>query len=113
MDQIYRAFQQADVVVMASPLYFWTVSGQLRCAVDRLCALSEGEHPTLRGGKEAVLLMAAAGEDFAPALAYHQSLLGFLDWSDRGHVLAGGVRQLGEIQGHPALEQARELGAAL
>ena len=36
MDQIYPAVKEADVVVLASPLYYWNMSGQLRTAIDRL-----------------------------------------------------------------------------
>lgn len=28
MDKIYAEFEEADVVVFASPLYFWTVTGR-------------------------------------------------------------------------------------
>lgn len=40
--------KSADVVVLASPLYYWNMSGQLRTAVDRLFALEGGEN-LLRG----------------------------------------------------------------
>ncbi|MCD7855270.1 MAG: flavodoxin family protein [Clostridiales bacterium] len=38
MDQIYSAFADCDVVVFASPLYFWTITGTLKTAADRLYA---------------------------------------------------------------------------
>ena len=38
MERIYLAFEEADVVVFASPLYFWTITGTLKTAVDRLYA---------------------------------------------------------------------------
>ena len=31
----------ADVVVLASPMYYWSISGQLKCAFDRLFAVAE------------------------------------------------------------------------
>ena len=42
MAQIYPAVKGCDVVVLASPLYYWTMSGQLRTALDRLFALAMG-----------------------------------------------------------------------
>ena len=39
MDKIYPAVKECDVVVLATPLYYWNMSGQLRMAVDRLFAL--------------------------------------------------------------------------
>lgn len=41
MAKIYPAVKESDVVVLASPLYYWNMSGQLRTAVDRLFALEE------------------------------------------------------------------------
>ena len=40
MDQIYSAFADCDVVVFASPVYFWTITGTLKTAADRLCMRS-------------------------------------------------------------------------
>ena len=65
MDKIYPAVKGCDVVVLATPLYYWNMSGQLRTAVDRLFALEEGGENLLRGnGRSCVLLMAAEGHDF-------------------------------------------------
>lgn len=36
-----------------------------------------------------------------------------LNWHDLGQVLADGVMRVGDIQGHPALEQAEKLGAQI
>ena len=38
MAQINDPFRSADVVVFASPLYFWTVTGTLKTVTDRLYA---------------------------------------------------------------------------
>ena len=35
MGKIYPVYREADVVVLASPLYYWNLSGQLRTAFDR------------------------------------------------------------------------------
>ena len=52
MNQIYPAVRDCDVVILASPLYYWTMSGQLRTALDRLFALEEGGSNLLRGKRE-------------------------------------------------------------
>ncbi|MGN0194504.1 MAG: flavodoxin family protein [Pseudoramibacter sp.] len=113
MIQIYPAVKAADAVVLASPLYYWNLSGQLRTAVDRLFALEEGGSQHLRGGRSCALLMAAEGNGFAHALAYYEFLAQKLKWQDLGHVCAGGVNQIGDIAGHPALKKAYDLGASI
>ncbi len=65
MAQIYPAVKECDVVVLASPLYYWTMNGRLKTDLDRLFALEEEEGNLLRGnGKSSALLMAAAGHGF-------------------------------------------------
>lgn len=42
VDRIYPAVRACDVIVLAFPLYYWNVSGQLRTAGDRLFTLETG-----------------------------------------------------------------------
>lgn len=69
MEQIYSAYRDADVVVLASPMYYWGISGQLKCAFDRLFAVAELTPNYENPRKDCVLLMAAEGDtesNFAP-----------------------------------------------
>lgn len=69
MCQIYAAVKTCDVIVLASPLYYWTMSGQLKTALDRLFALEEDDGNLLRGnGKLSALLMAAEGRGFGKSI---------------------------------------------
>ena len=114
MDQIYPAVKEAEVVVLASPLYYWTMSGQLRTALDRLFALEEGDGNLLRGnGRASALLMAAEGHGFDDAVLYYDHLLEHLRWENLGHVLAGGNMNVGDIKGKTEIQQAYELGKSI
>ena len=114
MNQIYPAVKESAVVVLASPLYYWNFSGQLRTAMDRLFALEEGEGNLLReNGRSSVLLMAAEGHGFEDVLTYYGHLMDHLRWKNLGHVLAGGNMDVGDIQGKPELRQAYELGKSI
>ena len=76
MDEIYPAVRECDVVVLASPLYYWNMSGQIRTAVDRLFALEEGDGNLLRGhGRSCALLMAAEGHGFEDVVIYFDNLM--------------------------------------
>nr|WP_224168774.1 MULTISPECIES: NAD(P)H-dependent oxidoreductase [Eubacterium] len=35
MQKIYPHFEQADMIVLASPVYYLHISGQLQCAITR------------------------------------------------------------------------------
>ena len=101
MDKIYAEFEEADVVVFASPLYFWTVTGTLKTAADRLYAelecLGYGGFP-----KKSVLLMTAGGGDYSQAVTWYRTYERNLGW-----------KNLGEVLGKGKVEEAYQLGASL
>lgn len=113
MDNIYPAYRAADVVVLASPLYYWTISGQLKTAFDRLFAVAECD-PNLRNPKkDCVLLMAAEGNGFEETLYWYDRLEKHLGWRSLGKVLCGGVMDAGDIRGRKELEDAKNWGKSI
>ncbi len=116
MDLIYPVYREADIVVFASPMYYWSVTAQLKMVLDRLFAVTESDPDYHTPQKECILLMPAeedSEENFAPVVSYYQSLLKNLGWKNRGMVLAGGVMQVGDISGRPVLTVAEELGRSI
>lgn len=112
MEKIYPRYKEADIVVMASPLYYWNLSGQLRTAFDRLFAVEEcdADHPMV---KDCILMMAAGGNGFDETVTYYHKLMERLGWNNLGVILAEGVNNLGDIEGKPVLEEARQLGISI
>lgn len=90
MQQIYPLFAACDTLVMASPLYFWTITSRLKAFIERLYAIStEDTYPA----KSTVLLMTAGdnGENtFSQALGYFHIISGVLGDKEVGTYLAGG-----------------------
>lgn len=90
MQQIYPLFAACDALVMASPLYFWTITSRLKAFIERLYAIStEDKYPV----KSTVLLMTAGdnGENtFNQALGYFHIISGVLGGQEQGTYLAGG-----------------------
>ena len=113
MDKIYPAFKDADIVVLASPLYYWTISGQLKAAIDRLFAVAECDPDYKNPEKDSVLLMAAEGSDFEETLYWYDHLEAHLGWKSLGKVLCSGVMALGDIEGKAELQEAFELGKSI
>lgn len=104
MNEIYPVVKECDVIVLATPLYYWNMSGQIRTAIDRLFALEEGDGNLLRGNSRAcALLMAAEGHGFDDVLLYYEHLMEHLRWKNLGHVLAGGNGDVGDINGKPEI----------
>lgn len=114
MNKIYPLIKESDIVVLATPLYYWNMSGQIRTAIDRLFALEEGDGNLLRGhDRSSILLMAAEGHGFDDVVSYYNHLLEHLKWENLGHVLAGGNGDIGDIKGKIELQQAYELGKSI
>lgn len=113
MDQIYPVYKEADMVVLASPLYYWTISGQLKSAFDRLFAVAECNSDYQNPIKETALIMAAEGNGFEETLYWYDRLEKHLGWKSIGKVLCGGVMAAGDITGKAELQEAYQLGKSI
>lgn len=113
MDKIYPVYKEADIVVLATPLYYWTMSGQLKCAFDRLFAVAECDPNYRNPKKECALLMAAEGNGFEETLYWYDRLEKHIGWKSIGKVLCGDVTAVGDIEGKKGLKEAYELGRSI
>lgn len=112
MDRIYEKLKAANVVVVASPVYFYGISAQLKAVIDRLHTPMRNEFSI---EKLALLLVGAAQlpELFDAIILQYQLILSFFHLEDAGMVLVRGVRDKGDIKGNPALKEAYDLGASI
>ena len=102
----------ADMVVFATPMYYFGISAQLKAVIDRFYAINGQIHVP----KKAALLMTyanTAASQAAPIAAHYDVLLDYLGWSDAGRVIAPGVWTEGSVRGTPYPEAAYKLGASL
>lgn len=60
MQEIYQSVLKADVLVLASPIYWWNITAQAKQFVDRLYALNYDQQFK---GKKLVLLLTYVGEE--------------------------------------------------
>ena len=88
---------EADIVVLATPLYYWTISGQLKSTFNRLFAVAECDPNYRNPKKESALIMAAEGYGFEETLYWYDRLEKHLGWKSIGKVLCGGVMAVGDI----------------
>lgn len=90
MQDIYPLFTQCDTLVLASPLYFWSVSAQTKAFIDRLYALSKKDsYPH----KDTMLLMTAGDDNFwtfEQPISYYNFFTKALGWTNQGIYTAGG-----------------------
>ena len=113
MEKIYPAYREADVVVLASPLYYWFISGFLKNAFDRLFAIAEFDADYANPKKETALIMAAEGTGFEESEYWYDHLEKHIGWKSIGKVLCGYVTQPGDTKGKKELTDAYELGKSI
>lgn len=109
MGKIYDTLKNVDVLVIASPVYFYGISSQLKAVIDRL-------HNPIRDTfaiKRLALLAVGAAELpelFDAIKTEYQLVLNFFKLDNAGMVLVRGVNAKGDIVGNPALKEAFDLG---
>jgi multimeric flavodoxin WrbA len=112
MQVVYDKLKCADVIVVASPVYFYGVSAQLKAIIDRL-------HTPMRNDfkvkKLALILVGAAvlPELFDSIKIQYQLVLNFFKLEDAGMVLVRGAKDKGDVSNTDGLDEAYRLGLAM
>ena len=89
----------ADMVVFATPMYYFSISAQMKRVIDRFYAIN-GQIDTAK--KEA-----------EPMLVHYHTLMDYLGWTSVGEVVASGVWTAGSIRNTDYPQQAYQLGRSL
>lgn len=109
MADILQAMIDADVLVLASPVYFYSIDAQLKAVIDRTVA----RWLEVRD-KEFYYIMTAADEERSSMDTTLACFRGYADCvegaKEMGIVYGTGVYEKGTINGHPAMKEAYEMG---
>ena len=118
-NEIVPKIKEADMLVFASPLYFWTISSRIKAFIERFyCIAEEDNNPPLGRyerypEKDCALLMTAADDffwTFEQAVSYYKfTLINYIGFRDKGMLLAGGC---GDTNGKPQIDKTEHLTAA-
>lgn len=117
MQQIYPELLSADAILLASPVYWFTVSAQLKACIDRWYAL-EGPEGYLLAGKRFGLVLAYGDSDpfnsgAVNAIRTIQDMCSYLE-ADLVGVVYGSAPDPGDIKKLPeTLQEAYNLGSKL
>jgi multimeric flavodoxin WrbA len=112
MAQILDSMVAADVIVLATPVYFYTMCAQMKTVIDRTVA-----RYTKISGKDFYFIVTAAVTSKA---ALERTIEGFRGFTsclpgakEKGIVYGTGAWEIGDILTRPAMKQAYEMGKAL
>ena len=105
----WEKLSKADVLIIASPVYFYGISATLKTVIDRLHAPARVELPIKKLG----LLLVAASSDptvFDPIKSQYEKILSYFKLQNAGIVCIGGVEKPGDAKGSPLLAEAEKMG---
>lgn len=109
MKAILVKLLKADVIVMASPVYFYTINAQMKTLIDRIVP-----QYTSLSNKEFYFIITAAETDLNMMERSIECFRGLLDClenpTEKGVIYGVGAWQKGEIKGTKAMKEAYEMG---
>lgn len=110
MEQIIEKMRDADVIVLATPVYFYTMCAQMKTMIDR--TLGGAQTPELEN-KE-FYLIATAADGKAALERTVDGLCGYLEClpgaKEMGVVYGAGVWKIGDVQKNAAFDEAYQMG---
>lgn len=112
MAEILTKMLEADVIVLSSPVYFYSISAQLKAVIDRTVA----KWLEIKNKKFYYIMTSAEDSQTVMdcTLECFRGLAACLDGSkEMGVIYAKGVYDKGEIQNTPYLKQAYEMGKSI
>lgn len=117
MQMLYPKLRQADAIVLATPIYWFSLSAQLKLCIDRWYALETSQGNQLAGKKFGLIFVYGDSDPFKSgavnAMRTFQDMTAYLGARIVGMV-HGSAGEAGEIKEQPALlERAYRLGKEL
>ncbi len=112
-NEIVEKMYEADVLVFATPIYYYEMCGQMKTMLDRANPLYDSDYKF----KDIYLLTAAAEDEETASDGAVNGLRCWISCFERaelkGVVKAHGVNDEGNIKGSKALEDAFNMGAGI
>lgn len=112
MTELVDKMISSDVIVMATPVYFYTMNAQMKVFIDRCCS----KYTSIKN-KEFYFIATAAESERKMLDRTFDGFRGFLDCLDgaveKQCIYAPGVWQKGEVKNTPAMQEAYKAGLSL
>lgn len=110
---IRRKLLETDMVVFATPLYYYGMSAQLKTLVDRFCAFNSSLNR--RHLKSALITVAWNTDDwtFEALAAHYKTLVRYINFEDKGMVLGHGCGTPGMTRRSGFMQKAYRMGLSV
>lgn len=106
MQEVYPVLTEAEMIVLASPIYYHSVTGQLQCAINRIYALDKPKKL-----KKAALILSSGDDNVydGAIYEYQNSFLNYLKLENMGIFTAFDKQNKSEEK----LNELRKFGQSL
>jgi multimeric flavodoxin WrbA len=112
-DELRAQILASDMVVFATPLYYYGMTAQLKAVIDRFCSAN----PSITGKrlKSALLTVAWNADDwtFDALMVHYRTLVRYINFDDQGMVLGYGCGTPATTKRSGYPNKAHELGKSL
>lgn len=113
-NELAPLFEAADVIVFATPLYWYSFPSQIKAAIDKMYSFIVGQKPLKI--KECILLVCGEINNkkvFDGIIKSYELIALDRKWKDRGQLIVPGVNNKGDIKNTDALKEAKKLGLVI
>lgn len=110
-NEIATYIEKADMIVFATPMYWYTFPSQLKGVIDKLYSFIVGEKKL--NVTDCMLLVCGEDADvsnFDGIIRTYQIFTSYLKWADKGQLIIPGVFNKGDILSTDYLVRAEEMG---
>lgn len=112
MTKVYEKLKSTDILVIASPVYFYGISAQLKAMIDRLHTPMRNSFPIKKTRSDSGRA-ASLPEMFDAIKVQYRLALNFFGLEDAGTVLVRGAKEKGDVKNTDGLKEAYELGNSM
>ena len=105
MQEIYPLLQETDMIVFASPIYYFTMSAQLESVIQRFYAINS----PAKAKYSALLLSSYSPDVYDGSISQYKDMIGYMGMTDKGIVIADNSTNKTPAK----LAEAKKLGESL
>ena len=107
---VIEAIKVADMVVFASPIYWFDITAQEKTVIDRMYTFGATGFPFT---KTALLLDSHSEGVYDAAIAMYKATCSYCKWDDQGIIAISGMTDRDSMATSPKLEEVRSLASKL
>ena len=104
--------EDADVVVIVTPLYWFSFSSQIKAVIDKFHALMSKRRDKIQHKDSMLFCVAETDEDvdFEGLVRTYELMIAYLEWNDVGRVIVSDLHSKDDILKTDALKKAEDIG---